>query len=71
MTSHYCSTYYIHTECYVLFYGLDQARATSGPRATYGPPSILMWPMSYILSFINSYIDNVNTLNIKKIFALS
>jgi len=31
--------------------------ATSGPRATYGPPSTLMWPASYIWSFLNSYID--------------
>jgi hypothetical protein len=38
-------------------YRLEQARATSGPRATYGPPSIFMWPASYILSFLNSYID--------------
>ncbi len=27
---------------------LKQAWATSGPRATYGPPSTLMWPASYI-----------------------
>ncbi len=26
----------------------DQAWATSGPRATYGPPSTLVWPASYI-----------------------
>jgi len=47
--------------------GLDQAWATSGPRATYGPPSTLMWPASYIWSFLNSYIDYENTLNIKKV----
>jgi len=29
-------------------FNLDQAWATSGPRATYGPPSTLMWPASYI-----------------------
>jgi len=36
---------------------VDQAWATSGPRATYGPPSTLMWPESYLWSFLNSYID--------------
>jgi len=36
---------------------LPQAWATSGTRATYGPPSTLMWPASYIWSFLNSYID--------------
>ena len=46
---------------------LEQAWATSGPRATYGPPSTLMWPASYIRSFLNSYIDYENTLNIKKV----
>ncbi len=46
---------------------LEQAWATSGPRATYGPPSILMWPASYIWSFLNSYFDYENTLNIKKV----
>jgi len=45
-------------------------RPARGPH-TARPPSILMWPSSYILSFINSYIDYENKLNIKKIFALS
>jgi len=40
---------------------LDQARTMSGPPATYGPPSIFMWPSS----FINSYIDYKNRLNCK------
>jgi hypothetical protein len=31
-----------------LGYRIYQAWATSGPRATYGPPSTLMWPSSYI-----------------------
>ncbi len=35
---------------------LEQAWATSGPRATYGPPSTLMWPASYIWIFLNRYI---------------
>ncbi len=35
----------------------------SGLRATYGPPSTLMWPMSYILSFLNSYFDYDNMFN--------
>jgi len=26
------------------YIGLDQALATPGPRATYGPQSTLMWP---------------------------
>jgi len=39
-------------------YCLDQAWATSGPRATYGPPSTLMWPASYIWKCLNSYIDH-------------
>jgi len=47
--------------------GLYQAWATSGPRATYGPPSTLMWPASYIWSFLNSYIAYENTLNSKKV----
>ncbi len=45
-----------------LFNTLIQAWATSGPRATYGPPSTLMWPASYVSSFINSYLDLENTL---------
>jgi len=40
---------------------LHQAWATSGP------PNTLMWPTSYIRSFLNSYIDYENTLNIKKV----
>jgi len=39
----------------------------SGPQATYGPPNNLMWPASYIRSFLNSYIDYENTFNIKKV----
>ena len=39
---------FLTTEEQVLFYTLGQAWATSGPRATYGPPSTLMWPASYI-----------------------
>jgi len=31
-----------------LNYGSYQAWATSDPRATYGPPRILIWPASYI-----------------------
>jgi hypothetical protein len=46
---------------------LGQVWATSGPRATYGSPSTLMWPASYIWSFLNSYIDYENTLNTKKV----
>jgi len=46
---------------------LKQAWATSGPRATYGPPNTLMWPASYIRSLLNSYIDYENILNIKKV----
>ncbi len=34
---------------------LDQAWATSGPRATSGPQSTLMWPASFNLSILNSY----------------
>jgi len=40
---------------------LDQTWETSGP------PNTLMWPSSYIRSFLNSYIDYENTLNIKKV----
>jgi len=46
---------------------LEQAWATSGPRATYGPLSTLMWPASHIWSFLNSYIDYENTFIIKKV----
>jgi len=46
---------------------VEQAWATSGPRATYGPSSTLMWPASYIWSFLNSYIGYENTLNNKKV----
>ncbi len=46
------------------FVRLVQAWTTSGPRATYGPPSTLMWPTSYIWSFLNRYFD---TLNVKKV----
>ncbi len=53
-------------ETFFFFYLLGQAWATSGPRATYGPPSTSMWPASYIWSFINTYIDYENTLNSKK-----
>jgi len=53
------------------FVRLVQAWTTSGPRATYGPPSTLMWPASYIRSFLNNYWDYENALNIKKIFTLS
>jgi hypothetical protein len=42
---------------FVTPYALCQAWATSDPRATYGPPSTLMWPASYIWSFLNTYID--------------
>jgi len=35
-----------------------------------GPPRTLMWPASYIWSFLNSYIDYENTLNTKKVPAL-
>jgi len=48
-------------------YLIDQAWATSGPRATYGPPSTWRWSASYIWSFLNRYIDYENTLNIKKV----
>jgi len=51
-------------------YQVAQAWETSGPRATYGPPSA-MRPVSYILSYLDSYIDYENTLNIKKLSALS
>jgi len=49
---------------------LGQVWATSGPRATYGSPSTLMWPASFIWSFLNSYIDYENTLNTKKVSVL-
>jgi len=37
-----------------LYMCLNQAWATSGPRATSDPPSTLMWPASYIRTFLNS-----------------
>ncbi len=46
---------------------VDQALAKSGLRVTYGPPSTLMWPASYIWSFLNGYIDYENTYIIKKV----
>jgi len=57
----------IPTSLVLNIYHLEQAWATSGPRATYGPPNTLMWPASYIRSFLNTYIDYENILNIKKV----
>ncbi len=48
---------------------LDQAWATSGLRATYGPQSTFMWPASYIWSYLDCYFDNEKTLKIKAISA--
>ena len=45
---------------------LVQAWATSGPRATCGPPSILMWPASYVESFLTSYFDIESMLKIQE-----
>jgi hypothetical protein len=46
---------------------LEQAWATSGPRATCGPQSLLMlWPESYISSILESYFDVGNMLEFKK-----
>ena len=49
---------------------LDQAWATSGPRATCDPPSTLMWPASYVWSFLTSNVDIEHILIIQKISAL-
>ncbi len=43
---------------------LRQALATSGP-------PILMWPTSYVWSFLNNYFDFENMLNIDKMPAVS
>ena len=43
---------------------LQQAWATSGPRATCGPPSTLMWPASYVWSFLTRYFYFENMLKI-------
>ncbi len=43
-----------------------QAWATSGSRATCGPPSTLMWPTSFIFSFLYSffYFENILKSNL-------
>ncbi len=38
----------------------DQAKATYGPRDTSGPQSLLMCPVSYIWSILDSYFDVEN-----------
>ena len=47
-------------------YLLDQAWATSGPRATYGPPSTLTWPASYVWNFLTNDFHVENMLKIQK-----
>ncbi len=39
--------------------------------ANYGPLRTLMWPATYVCSFLNSYFDFGNMLNIQKMSALS
>jgi hypothetical protein len=45
----------------------SQAWATSGPWATPGPRSTLMWPVTYICSFLDSFFRIENMLKIQKI----
>jgi len=64
----------MQTNIFNFLIGLNQAWATSGPRATCGPPITLMWPANIILidktfknAFWGAYFDKMD--NYKPIFS--
>ena len=47
---------------FAIFDRIEQVWATSGLRVTFVPQRTLMWPASYIKSFLNNLFDNESTL---------